>query len=84
MTDFDEHQRGTARALGYGDDVDGMNRDHDPLHRATCRWLGVVSHSMRVAAGETLTLAEQHLAELEETAVMALQKFMRHSGAIVP
>lgn len=84
MADFATHQRETAALLGYGDDVDAMNADHDPLHRALCRWLGVTSHAMRDAAGEQMTPEEHTLAALEEDAVLKVQKFMRACGAAVP
>lgn len=84
MNDFDRHQLETARALGYGDDVAELNRQHDPLHVAMCKWLGVTSHSMRVAAGEELTSDEQRLAEQEEAAVIALQRFLRSCRVEVP
>lgn len=82
--EFAAHQARTARRLGYGDDVAAMNADHDPLHRALCAWLGVDSLSLRGAAGEPLTAAEHAQANLEEDAVLAVQRFMRHAGAAVP
>jgi hypothetical protein len=73
----------TARRLGYGGDIAGMDRDHDPLHRALCAWLGVPSHSLRVAAGEQLTPEEQQLAWIEEGAVLEVQRLMRHHGIAI-
>jgi hypothetical protein len=73
----------TARRLGYGDDIAAMDRDHDPLHRAVCAWLGVPSHSLRVAAGEQLTPEEQRLAWIEESAVLELQCLMRNHGLAI-
>ena len=81
---FDEHQRRTAERLGYGSDVAATNRDHDPLHAALCRWLGVESHALRVARGENLTFGEHYTANLEEDAVLAVQRFARHCGARMP
>ena len=83
MSSFEQHQAATARWMGYPDAA-GMNADHDDLHRALCRWLGVTSHAMRIAAGESLSREDHTLANLEEDAVMYLQKFMRHAGAKVP
>lgn len=73
--------RATARELGYGADVLAMAQDHDRLHAALCDWLGVESHSLRCAVG----LDHDHsLAEIEEAAVMAIQRLMRMSGRQVP
>lgn len=83
MSDFAQHQAATARWMGYPD-ADAMNAAHDPLHRSLCRWLGVTSHAMREAAGESLTREEQTLANMEEDAVMHLQRFIVHAGARVP
>ncbi|MGV0964185.1 MAG: hypothetical protein ACOYBT_09875 [Polynucleobacter sp.] len=58
-----------------------MNREHDPLHRALCGWLGVRSHSMADAAGEPFDPA---LSALEETAVLHVQRFMAHHNTGVP
>jgi len=76
------HPRGdqgeTARALGYGDDVSAMTRDHDPLHAALAHWLGLpASAALREAGGEPV---EPELAALEEAAVIAVQKFCRAAG----
>jgi hypothetical protein len=74
-------QAATAMWLGYqgADAVDQMNAEHDPLHRDLCNWLGLTSHSMRMAAGETLTLNERRLAALEEDAVLHVQRFRQMS-----
>jgi hypothetical protein len=77
---FDQRQDATAEWMGYPDAA-AMNRDHDTLHAELCRWLGVTSHSMRLASGATLTPEESTLAALEEDAVLHLQRFMRHSGS---
>ena len=81
--DFAQHQAATARWMGYPD-ADAMNRDHDPLHLALCRFFGVESHALRQARGEALTREEQAFANLEEDAVMHLQRWMKHIGAEVP
>lgn len=78
MTAFEEGQRETARKLGYGDDVVAMNRDHDPLHRALCAWLGVPS--VALPDGQPGT----ELAGIEEDAVLAVQKLMRAHRVAVP
>lgn len=78
MNSFAAHQVHTAERLGYGDDVAGMNRDHDPLHRALCAWLGV----------PCLALPEgqpgSYLAGIEEEAVLAVQRLMRAHCVAVP
>lgn len=63
--------------MGYTgpDAADRMNAEHDPLHAALCRWLGLTSQSLRIAAGEALTPAEHKLAAYEEDAVLHVQRF---------
>lgn len=78
---FDEAQIDTARDLGYGEDVDAMNRDHDPLHVALCGWLGVPCVAL---PGGSAAAVGSDVAMIEETAVMAVQKLMRAHGAKVP
>ncbi len=75
-------QFGTAEELGYGGDVLQMVKDHDLLHVRLCEWLGIGdSYSIREAAGLD---ADAELAAYEESAVLAVQKFMRHAGRLVP
>jgi hypothetical protein len=76
VTPFDADQARTAEWLGCS--VEQMNRDHDGLHHALCGWLGVPSHSMADAAGESF---DGNLAALEETAVLHLQRFANLAGA---
>lgn len=77
---FSDHQAETAAWMGYAT-ADDMNADHDALHAAMCKWLGVPSHSLLQAAGEP---HDAHLAWIEENAVLHLQRFMRQIGACVP
>jgi hypothetical protein len=71
----DEDSAEAARRLGYGDDVAAMTREHDPLHSRLCDWLGMPhSFSLMSAAGCD---ADPQLVELEEAAVIAVQKFKR-------
>lgn len=66
-----------AKRLGYGDDVAAMTRHHDPLHSRLCDWIGLpASYSLTAAAGMPLTDRERTIAEMEEEAVMALQRFI--------
>lgn len=72
-----DHQAEVARRLGYGDDVLAMVLDHDPLHARLCEWLGLpASFTLRSAAGE-LPDDLASLAEAEEEAVIAVQRFAR-------
>jgi hypothetical protein len=73
--------RGTARRLGYGGDTTAMCRDHDPVHALLADWLGLTSYSLRQAAGEPV---DARLAAMEEDAVLAVQKYMRHAGGRLP
>lgn len=79
-----ETQAETARRLGYGEDVEAMNADHDPLHAALCRWLGVPSFALAAGRGEQLSPEQHELAALEEDAVLMVQRLMRAHGATVP
>jgi hypothetical protein len=69
----------SARALGYGEDVAGMTRDHDYLHARLCDHLGVASHSLRQAAG---LAHDGGLAALEEAAVCAVTRWGRAAGVL--
>lgn len=77
-------QRHTAKYLGYGDDVSAMNAEHDPLHRWLCAELGTYSRSLAQAAGAVQTGTDQFIAGLEEEAVLAIQRFMRHANGKLP
>lgn len=68
----DQHE--TARQLGYGDDVEAMNRDHDQTHGWITMSLGIPSYSLALSRGETLTQKQCELAWAEEAAVLAIQK----------
>lgn len=81
MTLAAEQQR-TAESLGVS--VDEMNRVHDPLHRAVARWLGVESYALRFAAGAPLTAEQHELADIEEAAIMALQRWIHRAGVGIP
>lgn len=70
----------TARWMGYGSDVAAMDRVHDRLHEGLCLWLGLPSYSMQLANGASLDHERHTLANLEEEAVMAVQRWARHAG----
>jgi hypothetical protein len=68
----------TAARLGYGADVEKLNRDHDIVHSLLAHWLGLpaspaLSGAAREAEGTELTGAE-------EDAVMAIQRFANLAG----
>jgi hypothetical protein len=70
--------RARAAALGYGGDTLSSCRDHDLLHAALCAWLGlpespVLRHSAEGRGASDLT-------NLEEDAVLAVQRFARAAG----
>lgn len=72
----------TATWMGYPAGLTGiaqMDALHDRLHVRLCEWLGLPSLSMKDAAGEPLTRDERTLAEIEEDAVMNLQRFIQHA-----
>jgi hypothetical protein len=70
-----------ADLLGYGKDLAGMNRDHDPLHARIAETFGVTSWSLRAASGAELNPDQAALALMEEVAVLCLQRYLRHAGA---
>jgi hypothetical protein len=76
-----EEYRATAQRLGYGGDTSAMCRDHDPLHALLADWLGLSSYALRQAAG---LATDDRLAALEEDAVIAVQRYMRHAGGRLP
>jgi hypothetical protein len=68
----------TAEWMGYGEDIAEMDRCHDWWHQALAKWLGLPSHSMRVAAGEDLSHDQRVLAGNEEDAILNLQKYVQN------
>jgi hypothetical protein len=66
-------QVGMAQRLGYGNDLDAMCRDHDPLHAMLCDML-------HLPTSYALSQPHTELAGLEEQAVLAVQEFMRKAG----
>lgn len=71
----DDHQREMAEWVGYS--VREMNDNHDATHDLLCRFLEVKSHSLMAARGEEY---DRESAELEEAAVLHVQRFMAHHG----
>lgn len=80
--EYTPDQRQTAQSLGYGRNVVKMVEDHDPLHALLADWLGLESFALRVASGE-LPVGDP-LADLEEDAVLAIQRFMVAAGGKLP
>ena len=64
-----------ARWMGYAN-ADEMNAEHDPLHAQLAQWVGVTSFSLMEAQGIPLTLKQRRIAELEEGAVLHLQRWI--------
>jgi hypothetical protein len=69
--------RATARQYGYGDDTLTLCQEHEVMHIALTHWLGIESVTMRVLRGEADV---QALSDLEEAAVLAVQRFARAAG----
>lgn len=69
--------RARAAALGYGDDVLSMSREHELTHSLLAQWLGLIeSPTLRgVAAG-----AFWPHWQAEEAAVLGIQRFARMAG----
>jgi hypothetical protein len=74
----DAAYRATALRLGYGGDTLRMMREHEAAHSALCHWLGLPeSPTLRVVAGDE---GPTDLSNLEEDAVLALQRFANAAG----
>jgi hypothetical protein len=73
-----EESAASAEELGYPQTAEGiaaMTRTHDPLHARLTNWLGMPhSFSLMKAAGCPVSA---QLADLEERAVIAVQRFQR-------
>lgn len=68
----------TAEAAGYGNDVAGLNRDHELVHHVLADALGLAeSPVMRAVAEGTWQHDPDGLLKLEEDAVLAVQKLAR-------
>jgi hypothetical protein len=81
--DTDEY-RATAARLGYGADTLLLAQQHDPIHCLLAAWLDLpVSYAMLDAAG-LLDEDEREIAEMEEQAVLSVQRYMRRVGARLP
>lgn len=71
-------QAETAQRLGYGSDVEGMNRDHDIAHCIFAYQMGLpYSGSLYSAARYVKPTSENFL---EESAVLAMQAFAKSQG----
>lgn len=77
------HKREMADWMGYGS-VEHMDRLHDALHAAMCQWLQIPSYALKQSRGEPLNATEQRLADLEEDAVLATQRFYHQAGGKLP
>lgn len=73
----DEHQSEMAEWMGCS--VEEMNLAHDQLHRMLAELSGYTSYAMRQADGLPIAPDEQKLADLEEEAVLHLQRYLHHA-----
>ncbi len=64
-----------AHELGYGDDVDALTREHDVIHSELAAMVGL-PHSLGLAQVAGLPVNAM-LANLEEAAVLAVQRFTK-------
>lgn len=71
----------SAQHLGYAGDVAGMNRDHELAHHLLASVLGLAeSPVMRSVANDTWQDDPDGTLQLEEDAVMALQRLTKALG----
>lgn len=71
-----EEQLANARALGYGDDVDAMNRDHDLCHNLLAQALGD-DYCPVLYGVATQNYVGKELYKERESIVFLMQKLMR-------
>jgi hypothetical protein len=74
--DTDEY-RSTAFEHGYGEDTLALCQEHELLHVALCYWMGVASPVMEHLRHLPQEMAGAEIRQLEEAAVLAVQKFAR-------
>ena len=70
------HMPQEEMAKWLGCSVEQMNAEHDKLHSKLSRWTKEHSYSLELAAGVRLTPQEYTLANLEEDAVLYLQRYL--------
>lgn len=70
------HKRDMAQWMGCSS-VEQMDQDHDPLHAELTQWMGATSYSLLVAQGVDLPPPLRRLAELEENAVLHVQRWLQ-------
>lgn len=80
---FESHQLDMAEWIGCAT-VAELNAMHDPLHAALCAWLGIESLALKQGRGERLTRHEQRLADIEEQAVLCVQRLCIQAGGKLP
>lgn len=80
---FESHQLDMAEWMGCAS-VAEMNAAHDGIHSALCAWLGIESLALKQGRGERLTRHEQRLADIEEQAVLCVQRLAVQAGGKLP
>jgi hypothetical protein len=75
-----EGQAETARALGYGDDVTRMNRDHEVLHALLASWARLPASPTLARVAGHIVPKDEDLERAEEAAVLALQRWLLMVG----
>lgn len=69
--------RETAEKHGYGADTTALCIEHELMHVALAHWLGVTSPTMDALTGNDPGIP---IRQLEEAAVLAIQKYARALG----
>lgn len=73
---LESHKADMAKWMGC-ETVEEMDRDHDPLHAELCQWMGSTSYSLLAAQGVQLPDNLRRIAELEECAVLNVQRWLQ-------
>lgn len=81
MRDLPPHMTKAETAAFVGSSIAAMDRGHDALHRALCRFLGAPSYAL---GGGPPSPRAREFAVLEEEAVLFVQRWMTALGLEAP
>ena len=68
-----EDYRATAKRLGYGDDIDRLNRDHELAHTLCAQFLGLPACPVFVRLADNVDVATEMTGAMEDF-ILAFQR----------